>query len=54
MIMEKKEKGFSPDHGDWRYAVIGSTGALVKDGAVESCAATADGREPTASISYFE
>ncbi len=42
MIMEKKEKGFSPDHGDWRYAVIGSTGALVKDGAVDSCAACHD------------
>ncbi|HEY8079480.1 MAG TPA: cytochrome P460 family protein [Labilithrix sp.] len=42
MIMEKREKGFSADHGDWRYAVIGSTGALVKDGAVDSCAACHD------------
>ena len=42
MVMEKKEKGFSPEHGDWRWVVIGSSGALVKDGVVESCASCHD------------
>lgn len=38
MMMEKKERGFDPDRGDWRYVVIGSAGELVKDGVIESCA----------------
>lgn len=37
MVMEKKPKGYAPDHGDWRYAVVGSSGQLVKEGAIESC-----------------
>jgi hypothetical protein len=36
-VMEKRPKGFSPEHGDWRWTVVGSTGNLVKDGIVESC-----------------
>jgi hypothetical protein len=42
MVMEKREKGYAPDHGDWRFAVIGSRGQLVKDGVVDSCAACHD------------
>jgi hypothetical protein len=42
MVMEKKEKGFSADHGDWRWAVVGSQGQLVRDGVVESCAGCHD------------
>lgn len=42
MLMEKKAKGFSPDHGDWRYAIIGSNGLLVKDGTIDSCAGCHD------------
>jgi hypothetical protein len=42
MIMEKKDKGYAPDHGDWRWAVIGSSGALVKDGVVDTCASCHD------------
>lgn len=42
MVMEKKEKGFSPEHGDWRWAVVGSQGQLVKDGIVDSCAGCHD------------
>jgi hypothetical protein len=42
MIMEKRDKGFAPQHGDWRWAVIGATGALVQDGVVESCAGCHD------------
>jgi hypothetical protein len=42
MVMEKKEKGFSAEHGDWRWAVVGSQGQLVKDGIVESCAGCHD------------
>jgi hypothetical protein len=42
MIMEKRAKGFAPDHGDWRYTVVGASGQLVKDGVVESCAGCHD------------
>jgi hypothetical protein len=42
MVMEKKEKGYSSDHGDWRWATVGSQGQLVNDGVVESCAGCHD------------
>lgn len=42
MVMEKRDKGYSTDHGDWRFAVVGSQGQLVKDGVVESCAGCHD------------
>ncbi len=42
MMMEKMEKGFDPDHGDWRYVVVSSTGTVVEDGRVESCAGCHD------------
>ena len=42
MLMEKMDRGFDPDHGDWRYAVVGSTGDLVQDGRIESCAGCHD------------
>lgn len=42
MVMEKREKGYAPDHGDWRWAIVGSQGQLVKDGVVESCAGCHD------------
>lgn len=38
MMMEKMPPGFDPEHGDWRYVVIDSTGVQVEDGHVESCA----------------
>ena len=55
MVMEKRPKGFAPDHGDWRYAVVGSAGQLVKDGVVDSCAgchddAPMDGLFPIAAL----
>lgn len=37
MVMEKREKGFDPDHGDWRYVVVGAAGNLVFDGKSERC-----------------
>jgi len=37
MVMEKRAKGYAPDHGDWRWTVVGAGGQLVKDGIVESC-----------------
>lgn len=51
MVMEKKAKGFSPEHGDWRWVVVGSKGQLVEDGVVETCTgchddAPADGLFP--------
>lgn len=42
MVMEKRVKGYSPEHGDWRYAVVGSAGQLVKDGVVDACAGCHD------------
>lgn len=42
MVMEKRAKGYSPEHGDWRFAVIGSAGQLVRDGVVDSCAGCHD------------
>lgn len=42
MVMEKRAAGFSKDHGDWRYAVVGSQGQLVQDGVVEQCAGCHD------------
>ncbi|HVH45726.1 MAG TPA: cytochrome P460 family protein [Labilithrix sp.] len=42
MIMEKKPAGFSKEHGDWRFAVIGSQGQLVHDGVIETCAGCHD------------
>jgi hypothetical protein len=38
MMMEKRERGFDPERGDWRYVVVGAAGELVKDGVIESCA----------------
>jgi hypothetical protein len=37
MVMEKRAKGFAPEHGDWRWTVVGASGQLVKDGVVDSC-----------------
>ena len=42
MVMEKRPPGFSKEHGDWRYAVVGSRGQLVRDGVVEQCAGCHD------------
>ena len=42
MVMEKRPPGFSKDHGDWRWAVVGSQGQLVKDGTIEPCAGCHD------------
>lgn len=42
MVMEKRRPGFSPDHGDWRFVVVGASGRLVKEGAIESCAGCHD------------
>lgn len=37
MVMEKRAPGYAPDHGDWRYVVVGSQGQLVRDGSIEQC-----------------
>lgn len=42
MVMEKRPAGFAKDHGDWRWAVVGSQGQLVKDGVIDSCAGCHD------------
>ncbi|MBX3231894.1 MAG: cytochrome P460 family protein [Labilithrix sp.] len=42
MVMEKRAPGFAKEHGDWRWAVVGSQGQLVQDGVIESCAGCHD------------
>ena len=42
MVMEKRPPGFSKEHGDWRFAVVGSRGQLVRDGVIEQCAGCHD------------
>lgn len=37
MAMEKKPKGYDPAHGDWRWVIVGSNGALLFDGKTERC-----------------
>jgi hypothetical protein len=41
-VMEKRAAGYAPDHGDYRYVVVGSQGQLVGEGVVESCAGCHD------------
>ena len=42
MVMEKKPADYASEHGDWRWAVVGSQGQLVRDGVIESCAGCHD------------
>jgi hypothetical protein len=42
MLMEKREKGYAPDRGDWRYVVVGANGKVVSDGPAPSCAGCHD------------
>ncbi|MBX3191467.1 MAG: hypothetical protein KF819_31015 [Labilithrix sp.] len=42
MVMEKRAQGYAPEHGDWRWAIVGSQGQLVRDGVVDSCAGCHD------------
>jgi Cytochrome P460 len=42
MVMEKRERGYAAEHGDWRWAVVGTSGALVRDGVVAQCAGCHD------------
>ena len=37
MVLEKRAKGFDPEHGDFRYVIVGKSGALVFDGTTERC-----------------
>jgi hypothetical protein len=36
-VLEKRAKGFDPEHGDFRYVIVGKSGALVFDGTTERC-----------------
>lgn len=42
LVMEKMPAGYAREHGDWRWAAVGSQGQLVRDGIVESCAGCHD------------
>jgi hypothetical protein len=39
LAMEKREAGFDPDNGDWRWIVVSAKGEIVKEGKIEQCAA---------------
>lgn len=50
-VMEKRPPGYAPEHGDWRYVAFSSSGRIVDDGVIASCAgchdaAPADGLFP--------
>ena len=38
MFMQKQAQGYASAHGDWRYVVVGASGAVVSDGPVDACA----------------
>jgi hypothetical protein len=37
MAMEKRERGFDVENGDWRYIVVSAAGEVVADGKGERC-----------------
>ncbi len=37
LAMEKREPGYDPENGDWRWIVVGAKGDVVKDGKIEQC-----------------
>ncbi len=37
LAMEKREAGFDPENGDWRWIVVSAKGEIVKDGKLEQC-----------------
>ena len=37
MAMEKMQAGYDPEHGDWRYVVVGPDGKLLTNGKPEGC-----------------
>lgn len=41
-MMEKREAGFDPTHGDVRYVVVDPKGVVLEDGALASCAGCHD------------
>lgn len=38
LAMEKREAGFDPANGDWRWIVLSPRGELVREGKIEKCA----------------
>ena len=42
LVMEKRPAGTSKEHGDWRWASVGSQGQLAGDGTIETCAGCHD------------
>jgi hypothetical protein len=39
VAMEKRETGFDPDNGDWRWIAISAKGEIIKDGKIDRCSA---------------
>jgi hypothetical protein len=37
LMMEKRDKGFDPEHGDWRYVVVEASGKVSGDGKLDGC-----------------
>lgn len=42
LVMEKRPAGTAKEHGDWRWASVGSQGQLAGDGTIETCAGCHD------------
>lgn len=37
LVMEKREAGYDPEGGDWRYVVLGLDGGVEREGKIDAC-----------------
>jgi hypothetical protein len=37
LVMEKREIGYDPEGGDWRYVVLGLNGGIEREGKIDAC-----------------
>ncbi len=38
LVMEKREAGYDPEGGDWRWLVLGLNGGIEREGKIDACA----------------
>jgi hypothetical protein len=51
-VAMKKEPGFDPDHGDWRWQEVDSDGRVLSDGKTQSCIDCHAGPESSTCTGY--
>jgi hypothetical protein len=37
LVMEKREAGYDPEEGDWRWLVLGLNGGIEREGKIDAC-----------------